>query len=454
MGFLVLWAMEKARNNLQLKKIGLFILGAAIPLLMYVIFFLAPYWDKLSPFLLSITGKSAMLSLPYDIVYLSYNTFFGLIPVIFLLIPIICYLAYLLTKISYDPDGCLKITKYILGMDYLEILVISWIVGGVTMLLFTDFDTRRFLVFFIPLTILFAKVLVDKCQFQLNKIICNLVDILTHQRVWIKILVSFIMVFPIYVAFIIFFRYGLSMGGSTYILLSLLGTFLVWVFLISPYRETGKKIRHLKALIILISLSGWFILPFINLLNLNSSLLSVYMNLTLSPMYRVGIAFLVMLIIIFLFIWNQKLFKVTGRFARNLLIIYLLVNVLIIGLQFATPSFTVMESSQSLHDYAEDGDVVIGMWSHELSFENRIFPLWYIPNDDQYKTINQNLTGYNPRYLLTADEYVTLEDDSIMIYPSVGEFRKVKFIKKIYLCPYPYTNQYRVILNLYEIQEE
>lgn len=463
-GFLLLWALEKVRStDFKWKTISYFIAGTTIPLLIYIMFLVVPYWDKLSPFLLSVSGRSAFLSLPYSIASLAYNTFFGLIPVFLLLIPLICYLTYLLTKISYNKGENLNIREYILKMDYLEILVLTWLLSGLAMFSCTDFGTRRFLVFLIPMTLILTKIWVDNCQFNINKMIWTLVDILTDNKIWAKILVSLVIVFPVYAAFIKFapfikfFKFGFAVD-LTYILLSLLGTLLIVVFLISPYLKTNQKIRHLKAVTILTSLSGWIILPLINLINLNSPFLSVYLNITLHPLHRIMILFLVIIIIIFLFILNQKLFKVTRKFTRNLLIIYLLVNLLIIGMQFASPSYTIVEGSKSLQNHVPAGGVVIGKFSHELSFENQIFPLWYLPYDNQYKTINQNISQYPPRFLLTPEKFVLSQYpiadlETHETYPTVGDFKKVKFIKKIYLCPYPYTNQSRIILNLYEIQD-
>jgi 4-amino-4-deoxy-L-arabinose transferase-like glycosyltransferase len=457
--FLLLWALEKVRNNdFEWKTIGYFIAGLTIPLLTYIIFLAVPYWNELSPFLSSVSGGSALFSLSHSIASLAYNSFFGLIPVYLLLILIICYLTYLLTKISYNKGGNLNIKGYVLRMDWLEIMVLAWLLGGLAMLLCTDFATRRFLVFLIPMTLILTKIWVDNCQFKITKMIWTLVDILTDNKPWARFLVSLVIVFPFYAAFIKFFKFGFIVDDSTSILLSLLATLLIIVFLISPYLKTNQKIRHLKALTILTSLAGWFILPLINLLNLNSHFLSVYLHITLPFFHRIAIPFLIIIIILLLFTWNQELFKVTRKFTRNLLIIYLLVNILIIGVQFTSPSYTIAEGSKGLQDYISPGDVVIGPWGHELSFENQIFPLWYLPYDSQFKSINQNLSQHHPRFLLTAEKFVISENlmtdhDTNKMYPTVADFKRVKLIKKIYLCPYPYTNQSRVILNLYEIQE-
>lgn len=456
-GMLVLWALECVRKNSKLKDILLFLVGAAVPALVYIIFVLFPYWTKLYPFLVSVSGKVALVSLPYEIVKLQFNGFFGLIPDFILAIPLILYMAVLLCKMTHKSGSDLEIRKYIVKMNYMEIVALSWIFGGLSILLFTDFASRRFLVFLIPMTIIFTKILVDNYEFDLDKIIWGLVEIINKERLWIKIVVSFIIVFSIYSFLMVFLKLTLlSYSDESILSISLLYSLATLIFLLLPYFNTNRKVNYAKALTVLISFCGLIFLILLKLLQTLYFYIAANIGiLTLNLDNSMAVAsFLIIFPFFFIsFIRSKNLLNITSKFTRNLFIIYLLINVALVGIQLTTSTFTIVESSQDLQGCIGNGDVVIGFWSHELSFENEMLPLWYLPNDSNFNTINQNISEYHPKFILISEIFDSRKNDLSQAYPTLSEFKKVKFIKKINLCPYPYTHNYKIVVDLYEIND-
>ncbi|MGB2841671.1 MAG: hypothetical protein WBC40_04225 [Halobacteriota archaeon] len=158
--------------------------------------------------------------------------------------------------------------------------------------------------------------------------------------------------------------------------------------------------------------------------------------------------------LLFAFIWRKNLLKITPKFICSILIIYFVLNFAVIGIGLLNPTFTITENSKSLQNYIEKGDVILGPLGHELSFENEAFPLWYIPHSKSLGKLNQDVSKYNPKFLFVCEEFNSRPTNMSGSWPRLDEFSNTTFVKKIELCPYPFTEHYRAILNLYKMEEE
>ena len=123
-----------------------------------------------------------------------------------------------------------------------------------------------------------------------------------------------------------------------------------------------------------------------------------------------------------------------------------MVNIGIIGITLTNPTYTIVNSSKELNQFIGTGDVIIGPLGHELSFENKVFPLFYVPNGKSLGKINQNLSNYPPKYLLVSNG-----SEFSKQWPQLNEFKNTTYITTIELLPYPFTKDYKAILDLYKI---
>ena len=446
---IVLWILEKIRKNLQLKNIIIFVFSAAIPFLIYLLFILIPYWTELSPFLISVSGKQNLATYTLGIFNFLSSSFFGFIPVFLLLIPSILYLANLFSKLKPEKPLFSNMEELLIKMNYIEIVALSWLVGGTIGLLFSDLSERRFLIFFIPLVIIFTKVLVDKHEFNLNMIVWKLTNIATKGSLILKIVLAFLIVIPL---FSILINLGTLIHFPdyyTYLNILILTFVSVASLLILSYLNR-REIRYMFAAVILLSLGCIIALPFFPFLQSIIFNLSWVINIPSNYSLIYGILlFCLFFYLFFAFKWQKN---IGPKFISSILIIYILFNFAVIGTQISNPTFTISENSKYINNYTEKGDITIGFWSHELSLENRILPLWYLPNDPQFKYINSNISKYSPKFILVAKTFDKNKNaDLNTIYPKISSYPNHKFIKEFDLYPYPYTNNYRIIIYLYKI---
>ena len=450
---LILWTFEKIRKNLKLQSIAYFSISLLISLLLSSVLLLIPNWAKLSPFLTSVSEGKPPLTLTSLILHFHFNNFFGLLPIFILLIPVILYLVDLIVR-----SNMLRSFKAsIIERDYIEIIALSWLIGGSIGLLFSDLADRRFLILIIPITIIFTKVLVDRSSFDLNSLSKQLAYLISDSRTYIKLLLALLSIIPIY-SFLVVITSIYPFSSFTHHHLSLINglitsiTFVILIYLLLPYNR--EKIQYNRALIILVSLGCIIAVPLLNLVGTfytqYTSIFGLQNSLMGWLLLDILAALIVFVYLVTAFVWEKNLLKITPKFTYLLLVIYLILNFTVIGVQLANPTFTIAENSKSIQDYTQKGDVIIGTWSHELSLENEVLPIWYLPNSP-FKTINQNISKYHPKFILISAVFNSRSTGLSPSHPQLNQFQNVRLIKRIELCPYPYTNKYRIILYLYKI---
>lgn len=445
--------LERIRGNLELRNILYFIISALIPLLIFVTGLLIPYWTELSPFLVSVSERQNAFTITDLILHFQFNYFFGLLPIFILLIPSILYFANLIIKMNLKSFKT-SIKSFLIKMDFLEIVAISWLVGGLLGLLVSDLADRRFLILLIPLTIIFTKVISDKSKFDLNLFVEKIVSLINNSKYYTKILLALLLILPIYsFSVVIQSIYLVSFDSNLVSLLVYLIIITLFICLILP--SNYNKIKSSSALIVLISLGcliSVFILNSIGIIYSDYTLIfGIKSSLLTSLIVSIMPVIILFVYLLISFLWRKDLLKITFKFSYILLFIYLIANFAIIGEQLANPTFTIAENSQDLQNYTQRGDVFIGPLSHELSLGSEILPLWYLPNDPAYKIINQNISKYHPKFILISKVFDDKNTDLSQMYPKLNEFPNAKFIKSINLCPYPYSHKYRTILYLYKI---
>lgn len=453
---IIFWILEKIRGNLELRNIIYFVVSALIPLFIFATALLIPYWTELSPFLISVSEGQKASTLNGLILNFQFNYFFGLLPIFILLIPLILYFTDLIVKL--DLKSFHNIKSFLIKRDFIEIIIISWIIGGSLGLLFSDLADRRLLMLIIPLTLIFTKIILDKSKFDLNLFAIHTISLIYNSKNYIKFILASLLILPIY-SFSVVIRsiYPFSSFINHYLHLvdPLIYLIVIVLFICLILPSINKKIISAQAIIVLISMGcliSSFLLNFVGITYSQYMLIFGIKSSLMISLIINGVPLIILFAYLLIsFIWRKDLLKITPKFTYVLLVLYLIVNFAIIGVQFANPTFTIAENSKDLQNYAQKGDVFIGPWSHELSLKNEILPIWYLPNNPSYATINQNISKYHPKFILVAKVFNSQNTNLYSSFPKLSKFPDAKFVKSINLCPYPYTHEYRAILYLYKI---
>lgn len=334
-------------------------------------------------------------------------------------------------------------------MNFIEIAALSWIIGGVLGIILGDQSDRRFVMFIIPITILFTKILLNKGVFDLGGVIRHVTEIFSNGEAKIKIVTSILVFLPIYSFSVcsfysIFNRLGYNASSilmtfvpstftsfligrdATVVLLLIFGSLsLLFLFLLLFTITIGyfKRFQYLYVLIILVSIGCLIAAPLHTLvIILSQHFLAItemeHSYLAISHLLAIGaISVAPIFYFSFAFVWRKNLLKITPKFICSILIIYFVINFTVIGIGLINPTFTIAENSRSLQNYIEKGDVIIGPLGHELSFENEAFPLWYIPHSKSLGKLNQTFLNITPNSCWCVKNLIV----NPLICPSLGQ---------------------------------
>lgn len=117
---------------------------------------------------------------------------------------------------------------------------------------------------------------------------------------------------------------------------------------------------------------------------------------------------------------------------------------------FSNLDFTLRDASARIGSLSQPGDKIIGFFSHQLVFENHLYPVYWAPGHEKFKGINSNIDGWKPDLLLqmlVVDGY-----DGQIFTPSsqmdVG--LKQEIVDRVEVLPK--DNGFQVIANLRRIE--
>jgi 4-amino-4-deoxy-L-arabinose transferase-like glycosyltransferase len=434
--------IENFKMRIQIRNILYFTIGTVTVLSYFIIFYFIPNLSKFLPFLSASSADDINLfALPLHLSQISFNNLLGYPDVFLLLIPLLLYFISLGLKIDYKSNVTVSnIKKNLQKMNFIEIASVCWIIGGLLGVVTSDLVDRRFVMFIIPITILFTKILLNDYNFDFNHIFSHVSNILKYGELKIRYITYSLLLIPIYSFFTIFYSsiFGSSEFGAWIILL----IFIIILVTINSFFNNSKK---LNLSIILISVVCLFFGPFFAFLNVFNEnffgITDININFLISPLLLI----IPLLFLFYAFKYRNNLLRITPKFINTILILYLVINVSLIGFSTIFPTFTIVDNSKELNNFINKGDVIIGPLSSELSFENQAYPLRYLPYDPQFHNMNKNITYYNPKYLL-----VNFKGESLY-YAHLKDYPNNKPIKWIKLCPYPFSKKYKWEFVLYQI---
>lgn len=73
---------------------------------------------------------------------------------------------------------------------------------------------------------------------------------------------------------------------------------------------------------------------------------------------------------------------------------------LFIGDYLLHRTYTLRDESREIGGLADQGAAITGFFSHELSLENKLYPLYWAPGHEKFKLINQDARSFRPSLLL------------------------------------------------------
>jgi len=401
------------RKELKLRCIISYFIGILIIALPTLFFYYFPLFSKFKTTLINLSGGGGLILIPSNISYNLSNylsNYYFSLPSIFLL--------FLLSLLYFKNRNLLKlfsnIKKNVVFLTDIELIAFSWFFGYLVGLLFSDFLDRRFTLLVIPL-VLFSSMLFDgkiSENFSGRKnnlssfaifllIFLNLFHYpisLLSQHVNLKIV--FEKILPIVTSYSTFNNFD-SLSLTKAVLIGIL--LVVIMILIASYTTFIKVKKYQKILDIYLPKSLFFTLILalsLNFVIINAKFLNFLFYITLPKVFIVLIS-LLMSLLIFTGVYVKNFIKYS--FKKVILTIYVMLCIVTITSALLYPSFSVKKASMELSKFCKQGEWVIGPYIHELSFENKIRPLWWIPNIKRYENINKNaIQKYKPSCYLTG----------------------------------------------------
>ena len=132
--------------------------------------------------------------------------------------------------------------------------------------------------------------------------------------------------------------------------------------------------------------------------------------------------------------------------------VYLALCGALVILALGSATFSARDASRTMAALCEKGQWIIGPLAHELSYENRLKPLLWIPNDFSFEPVNRGaMARYRPGYYLRIMSHDGKETHLEEIWPTpeqVGE----KLVHMDTLSLWPVFGKPRAVLKLYRIE--
>ena len=379
------------RNEVEVRKILHFIVGGLIigfPFLLYEYHFWNLFQITVEGLSHNALGLNLLLGWPSRIVYLFTNSYF-INPInIFL---VICSIKYL-KDIQFINLFSNNFKEYIKSLSALDIVIISWVIGySISLVLFSDMSDRRLQLFSVILSIIPALILFRENREKYN-----------YQK--LNILQNFICFIPFIVAGAIFgksvlaFTLGKPILGFNLYVRGFLSTVMV-IILSIMFSSLPDKLKRILSTLSFVSVIAVINLPFVShvssIFNVDDSSKIVVIML---------LFFTLTLFMLFAYAIDRKVAFIN---------VINIVGIALIIFALATPTFSVNETSKYLNGITDNEDYLIGNedyligpLGHELSFNAKYHPVWWIPNRECYKKMNRDFVrDVKPEYFIYCEKW-------------------------------------------------
>ncbi len=417
---IVLWAVLWYAGRFDLRTAAYFCLGFAASATSWFFFFFIPNSAYYAAFF-STHGRYIMEGggfgprLVHAVTFF-YNYIFTTPSVLLMIVLLLAYSIDLVRKLNGSPKNHLR------RMSMAELMCLSWI-GGTSIIYAMTADTshRRLIMLMVPIAIL-ATVALFRSR-QISKSMSSGPIPATAAAA--------MSMFALYLF--------LTCTGSFFTLSVLL--LLLFVYL-------AVKERAARISMIAFAWSTLIFLPFAagSADGLSDTLLGLK-----GPAYPA--AFLAIAAILLSFLFRFFIKKDSRTVFAQVIILLIAWNLVMDGAYLLRPTFTLFNASRYIGSITKQGDIFAGGYSHLLSLENGILPLWWSPDSRYQSDLNrENIYLMYPRYLMFTDR-TFLEPQKANSLNSIRLFNNEPVvIKRLNLLPYLFGGGYYRVFNLIELR--
>jgi len=445
------------RKETNLKGILIYLVGFLLVAVPALFFYYIPLYPVLEPSMKVFARPWLPIFFPFRISYFALNSYFSYPSIFLLLILSLIYLKErkILTFLT-------NIKQNIKLLDEIELMAFSWFFGLLIAVVFSDFIERRFTPLIIPL-VLFSSMLLDKREkynfkgeerINLLTFIILLVPFLNLMRYPNSMLSNYVNLRPIVEStlppriFSMIEQFGYIFDDVTITKLALISLYyLIAITLVVLYvtilRHKSKYKDIIDKYLPKFSLIALLLALSFNLIYRNSTIVFSYINIPTILIVLIGVPLSVLLFI--------SIRKHTFFFKKIFLSAYVIFCILLITYTLLFPSFTAKNASAKMSNISDEGEWIVGVTAHTLSFENKLRPLFWVPNRKDMAHVNKDaIEKYKPKYYQVTHFYGEKMNFSKSTYPRPDQLNG----SLVYLDTFelwPIFRKPRVIVDLYEI---
>ena len=117
---------------------------------------------------------------------------------------------------------------------------------------------------------------------------------------------------------------------------------------------------------------------------------------------------------------------------------------------FSHISFTLRDASSKIGSISQPGDKITGFFSHQLVFENQLYPVYWAPGHDKFRGINEDIDKWKPNFLLQILNVDGLDGKVFTPFLQTDMGIRQEIVAKIKILPM--NNDYQVVANLRRIE--
>lgn len=443
--FVVLWLLQLYRKETKAPSIIIFGLGGMVLLLPYL-FFLFSNWEVLSAnFMVLKNYYNSEGVIILNIFRAFANNFFGL-PSVFLLL-VLTSLYFL----SWSQASKEKISEKMKSISGAELIALCWLMLGLVLLIFlSDLSDRRFFSLIIPMSMLSARLFFSEEFISFN---AGREEKMSTKK---NLLYAFLFSFPIFSLAVsslsLYFCSPINACKNWQGQLALLWIVILVLFWMVFTFIPGKVRKYCIHFGIIFSLAVLLFVPLSTLLRHFSrhyALITSTMEKEITYLLSSSLLlFILMMTFIFLSFRYQNLLIFTPALIKKVFLIYFVVSGSLIALALAAPTFSFKESSHSLDSLLQDAEVS-GFLVGSLSLEASYLPI-LMYRDGPFKEINYDYDMSRIRYVFKREMVDGKSaSDSVDL---LSFYRTSRLIKRLYLYPYPFTDKYRMVVAVYEVE--
>lgn len=450
------WLYEYLLKQWKWKRFFYFAVGAAIPIAGYLSFFLIPYWDQLAKSMIAHGNNNFFgAEVLQNSLKVLGNNIFGLPSVIILFTLLLIYLVY---KLHSLPKFTLKeITN---SLTPLEAISLCWIFAGIAGILLSDVSDRRFTIMFVPAIMLVSHLVVNFKEFSLKELSEKLSSSEFRPNFLSGILYFLAFLLPVFS--LPYFQIRLlgessplfKIGGIAILLgyfLAAIGLYLLDKKIISA--ETRLKIHKL---LLFQFLFFAFFDPFTVLIRHFTRHLSIPFSLLKSEkiiLVASTLFFLLLFAVIAFLLYRKDVVRIKRKHGIVFILLYFVIGLALIIQIVFFPKYTVLEATQKLSEVIEPGNLVFGE-AVENTYGTDLQYVYYLPYNDNFGGLNKNLPSLQPKYYIYPkmfDGQPDYPENQKRLLEDLKSKYELKQLTTLDLYRYPFSNKYKVKLEVYEI---